>query len=102
MVLSIVLYLIGFIISMLYGYYSGILLHGKDYQFNKSNIIIDIKMSVIWPAIIIVVMIAIILKLVDSFIDKDIQKDEFWFFYFYPFVLMWKNMVQMIKNKIIK
>lgn len=100
MVLSIVLYLIGFIISMLYGYYSSILLHGKDYQFNKSNIIIDIKMSVIWPAIIIVVMIAIILKIVDSFIEKDTQKDEFWFFYFYPFVLMWKNIIKKDKRKV--
>lgn len=100
MVLSIVLYLIGFIISMLYGYYSSILLHGKDYQFNKSNIIIDIKMSVIWPAIIIVVMIAIILKIVDSFIEKDTQKDEFWFFYFYPFALMWKNIIKKDKRKV--
>lgn len=99
MVLSIVLYLIGFIISMLYGYYSGILLHGEDYQFNKFNIIIDIKMSVIWPAIIIVVMVAIILKIVDYFIEKNTQKDEFWFFYFYPFILIWKNIIKKIKEK---
>lgn len=102
MILIIILYVIGFIISILYGYYSSILVHGADYQFNKNDLIIDIKMSIIWPAIVIIVIVSIILKLVDSFIDKDTQNNEFWFYIFYPFILIGKKIVQIIKTKIVK